>query len=107
MSFIRQYYEDNNYIFWPDQARAHYAKSVFNYLNENNVNFVRKNDNPVNVPECRPIENFWAILKQQVHKNNWQAKNVKQLYQRIQYCLNKLDMKNNGFFYQGSQVLIL
>ena len=28
---------------------------VINYLNENNVYFVRKNDNPVNVPECRPI----------------------------------------------------
>ena len=52
---------------------------MINYLNENNVNFVRKNDSPVNVPECRPIENFWAILKQQVYKNNWRAKNVKQL----------------------------
>ena len=52
MLFIRQYHADNNYIFWPDQVRAHYAKSVINYLNENNVNFVRKNDNPVNVPEC-------------------------------------------------------
>ena len=61
-SFIRQYHADNNYIFWPDQATAHYAKSVINYLNENNVNFVRKNDNPVNVPKCRPTENFWDIL---------------------------------------------
>ena len=81
MPFIRQYHADNNYIFWP---RAHYAKSVINYLNESNVNLVRKKDNPVNVQECRPIENFWAILKQQVYKNNWRAKNVKQLYQRIQ-----------------------
>ena len=56
--FIRQYDADNDYIFWQDQARAHYAKSVINYLNENSVNFVRKNDNPVNAPECRPIENF-------------------------------------------------
>ena len=92
MSFIRQYHADNNYIFWPDQARAHYAKSVINNLNENNVNFVRKNDNPVNVPKCCPIENYWAILKQQLYKINWRAKNVKQLYQKIQYCLNKLDM---------------
>ena len=29
--FIRQYHTDNNYIFWPDQARAHYAESVINY----------------------------------------------------------------------------
>ena len=52
------------YIFWPDQARVHYVKSVINYLNKNNVNFACKSDNPVNVPECRPIENFWTILKQ-------------------------------------------
>ena len=44
-------------MFWPDQARAHYAKSVINYL---------KNDNPVNVLKCCPIKNFWAISKQQV-----------------------------------------
>ena len=107
--FIRQYHTDNNYIFWPDQAEAHYAKSVINYLNEKNVNFVHKNDNPVNVPECRPIENFWAILKQQVYKNNWQIKNGKQIYQRIQHCLNKLDINlvQRVFFHHSSQNLML
>ena len=58
-SFTRQYHailcNIKTIVFWPDQARAHYAKSVFNYLNKNNVNFVRRNDNPVNVPECRPL----------------------------------------------------
>ena len=53
MPFIRQYHADINYIFWPDQA--HYAKSVIKYLNKNNINLVHKNDNPVNVVECRPI----------------------------------------------------
>ena len=70
MPLTRQYHADNKYMFWLDQARAHYVKSVINYLNENNINFVSKNDNAVNVPECCPIENFWAILKQQVYKNN-------------------------------------
>ena len=74
MAFIRQYHADNNYIFWPDQARAHYAKGAFNYLNENNLNFAAKSNNPVDVPECCPIENFQAILKQQVYKNNCRAK---------------------------------
>ena len=59
MPFIRQYHADSNYIFWPGQARAHYAKSMINYLNENNVHFICKNDNPINVPECRPIENYF------------------------------------------------
>ena len=82
MPFIRRYHADNNYIFWPDQARAHYAKSVINYLNENNVNFVRKSDNPVIAPECCPIENFCAILKQQVCKINRRAKKCETTLQK-------------------------
>ena len=57
-SFIRQYHADNNYIFRPDQARAHFVKSVINYLNESEENFVRKYDNPVNVTKCCPMGNF-------------------------------------------------
>ena len=68
MKFIRQYHVDNNYIFWPNQARAHCAKSVINYLNKNNINFDRKKNNPVNVPECCPIEIFWAVLKASIQE---------------------------------------
>ena len=49
MLFIRQDHADNNYIFWS--------------RNENKLSFVPKNDKPVNVPEYRPIEKFWAISK--------------------------------------------
>ena len=62
------------------RSRAHYAKSVINYLNENNVNFILKNDNPVNIPQCCPKENFWALLKKQVYKKNRRATDVEQLY---------------------------
>ena len=62
-SFIRQYHADYNYIFWPDQTRAHYAKSVINHLNKNNVNFVCKNDNPVSIPNCRPIKKLSDFFK--------------------------------------------
>ena len=47
MPFKGQYHADSNYVFCPDQARAHYAKNVINYLNKNNISFVCKNDNPV------------------------------------------------------------
>ena len=58
MPFKKQYHADNNYIFWADQPKAHYAKSVINYLNKNKVNFVRKNDNPVNSGVNRGL---WAV----------------------------------------------
>ena len=51
---------------------------------------VDKDDNLANVPECRPIEDFWSILKQIVYADNWQVENVSQLRSRIEYCLNKV-----------------
>ena len=71
--FIEKHHSDGQYIFWPDLASSHYAKKVVEYMREKNVNFVQKEDNPANVPECCPIEDFWGILKVHVYKNNWKA----------------------------------
>lgn len=89
--FIRQHHSDGQYIFWPDLASSHYAKSVIRYLEEQNVNFVEKKDNPANLPEVRPIENFWGVLKGLVYKDNWQAESIEQLKRRIQFCWRKVD----------------
>jgi len=51
------------YIFWQDLASSHYAHSVLNHLRKEKINFVEKVDNPANVPEAQPIEDFWADLK--------------------------------------------
>jgi len=91
--FIESFHSDGQYVFWPDLASSHYANSVTNYLRDKKVKFVEKRDNPPNVPECRPIEDFWSILKGEVYKNNWQAKDLKQLRNRITYCLKKIDKK--------------
>ena len=40
---------------------------------ENNINHVDKFDQPVNLSEARPIEDFWSILKGKVYENNWKA----------------------------------
>jgi hypothetical protein len=91
--FIKQYYSDGQYVFWPDLASSHYASSVQEYLRDQNVTFVPKNMNPANVPKARPIEDFWAILKQNVYNDNWQATNIGQLKKRVTWCLSKLDSK--------------
>lgn len=67
--YIRNNYENGQYVFWPDQASAHYAKIVTDHLHSETVEFVEKVNNPANVPEICPIEDFWAILKAQVYKN--------------------------------------
>ena len=35
-------------------------------MNEKNINFVKREGNPANVPECRTIEDFWSDLKAKV-----------------------------------------
>jgi len=89
--YIRSNYGDNEYVFWPDQASSHYSKIVIDHLRAENVVFVEKHDNPANVPEIRPIEDFWAHLKAAVYAKGWKAKNTAQLITRIKYCLNKFD----------------
>ncbi len=53
--FLKTKHSDNNYMFWPDKASAHYAKSVTQLLDSKNVRYVPKYRNPTNVPQCRPI----------------------------------------------------
>ena len=73
---LYSYYDhsDRNYIFWPDQAGCHYAEHSLDVLCENLIHHVDKGDNPANLPEVRPIEDFWSILKAKVYENNWEAK---------------------------------
>ena len=52
---------------------------------------VDKVDNPANLPEVRPIEDFWSILKAKVYENNWEAKSLHQLEVRIKKCLKEVD----------------
>ena len=65
--FLQQYHEDGDYVFWPDLASSHYAKDTVALLRDQNINFVRKQDNPPNLPQLRPIEKFWGILKSKVY----------------------------------------
>ena len=47
--FINSKYKEDEYVFWPDLASAHYAKKTIDVLKANNIVFVDKHDNPPNV----------------------------------------------------------
>ena len=47
--FIKKYHRDDSYVFWPDQAIAHYAKKVQDYLNTKEIPLVPKNLNSSNM----------------------------------------------------------
>jgi hypothetical protein len=66
--FIKEHHSDGNYIFWPDQAGAHYSNIVVDYFEGKNIKFVKKFENPANVQEVRAIEDFWSFLKGKVYE---------------------------------------
>ena len=73
LPFIHKYHSDLNYVFWPDLASSHYSKETVAWMNKN-VEFVPKRLNPPNVPQARPIENFWGCLAKKVYEGDWEAK---------------------------------
>ncbi|CAH1113064.1 unnamed protein product [Psylliodes chrysocephalus] len=80
---IHTHHPNDEVIFWPDLASCHYARRTTDWLTAQNINFVPKRDNPPNVPQARPIEEFWALLSQKVYDNGWEAQNEEQLRRRI------------------------
>ena len=91
LPFIKKNHSDGNYIFWPDQAGCHYAEHSLDFVCENLIHHVDKVDNPANLPEVRPIEHFWSILKAKVYENKCEAKTLHQLEVRIKKCLKEVD----------------
>jgi hypothetical protein len=90
IKFIEKHHSDGKYIFWPDLASSHYANATQAEYARLNIKVVPKTSNPPNVPQVRPIENFWAILKGRVYKNGWTAKNIEELVRKIMLELKKL-----------------
>ena len=60
---IKEYYQDGNYVFWPDLASSYYASMIQNYMLDKNKGYVSKEVNPANVLKARPIEDFGRNLK--------------------------------------------
>ena len=89
--YLDQYHEDGDFYFWPDLASAHYAHETTDLLKSLNTPFVPKSSNPPNSPQIRPIEQFWAILKERVYQGGWEASSFRMLKQRINRTLQDLE----------------
>lgn len=63
LRWVKTLHKLDEVLFWPDLATSHYAKVCTTYLSDQGVDFVLKNDNPPNVPQLRPIKEFWALCK--------------------------------------------
>lgn len=62
-------------LFWPDLASIHYSKSSKEWYELNDVTVVPIEANPPNSPHIRPVEKYWALVKQVLKKHQKLAKN--------------------------------
>lgn len=63
-------------LFWPDLAAIHYSANVLQWYESNGVQIVPKELNPPNSPHIRPVEKYWALVKQQLRKHQKIATNA-------------------------------
>lgn len=89
--FIERNHQGDDILFWPDNASAHYAKKTLEWYEMKNIKYVPKYANPPNIPKARPIEDYWALLCQEVYKNGWAAKTEQHLISRIKRSVSKVD----------------
>jgi hypothetical protein len=59
-------------------------------LEELKIEYIPKEENPPNVPQIRPIENFWADMKRKVYSNNDRPKDVQCLMAKIRKELKSI-----------------
>ena len=90
--FIEQNYQKDRYLFWPDGASCHYARDTIEIFEKYQIEVVKKDQNPPNVPQLRSIERFWAHLKHKVYEKNWYATDFDALKRRIKLKLKEFDL---------------
>ena len=53
----------DNFIFWPDLTISHYATDVQTGLTSENIDFVKRENNPPNCPQLRQFQHFGSFRK--------------------------------------------
>ncbi|OXA48769.1 hypothetical protein Fcan01_16635 [Folsomia candida] len=62
------------------------AKIVTGYIRGEKVDFIKKKDNAPNVPQCRPMQRFWALIKKQCTQKKWTPKK----FEKFRYVMEKI-----------------
>lgn len=67
LPFVRKH--NVNPLFWPDLASIHYSKKTMEWYKTNKVEIVPIAANPPNCPQLRPVETYWALIKQKLRQS--------------------------------------
>ena len=54
------------------------------------MNYVPKDLNPTEVPQCRPIEDFFKVLASHFYRKNWLAESTEALMKRIRKSVERI-----------------
>ncbi|KAG1271384.1 hypothetical protein G6F66_013592 [Rhizopus arrhizus] len=72
-----------------DNDPKHKSKSTMSWLKQNKVQYI--NDWPPNSPDLNPIEHVWHLLKLRLSLHERTARNIDELWERVDSEWNKLD----------------
>lgn len=90
--FIKRHHSVRNVLFWPDLASCHYTQAVRSELEAAGIDYVGKSENAPNVPQARPIEMFWGIMKTRYAARRKPVKNLngfKRVYRKLDNAFTK------------------
>lgn len=94
--WIEENFDINNCILWQDMATYHYKPEVREYLESIGLAFISKKENGPNMPQCRPIEKFWALVEREMAAYSTPAKNLKSFSMRWNICSRRV-AERSGF----------
>ena len=58
VSFIEEYHQDRDFVFWPDLATAHYAHATTTLLEDLEIPYIPRDKNPPNCPQHNLSRSF-------------------------------------------------
>lgn len=103
-AFIRSLkIKDKSIMFWPDLATSHYANIVTKDLSVRKIEFIPKENNPPNVPQCRPIENYWALVKQEYKARGNKCSRISDLKRIYNLCYKKVIKEHGNSLFNSFQ----
>ena len=83
--FIRERYNDDNYVFWPDLASCHYSFETIEYLNSPNYRMRLKGWQS---PKCASSTSYRKVPGKFGRLSVWQRMEVKNKKQLIKWVTN-------------------
>ena len=76
---------EGGYLFWRHLAVAHYARDTAQFLEGAGMATLKRDDNPPNVPQLCPIEDFGGVMKQEVYRGGWVASSEAKLKEELSW----------------------